>query len=74
MLPSTHCMCTICIFVVNAGIDKKISMASILSHIIHLDTKYLMVKTLAAWDSHTISTCSLQIAEVILQPSQLLVI
>ena len=22
MLPSTHCMCTICIFVVNAGIVK----------------------------------------------------
>ena len=52
MLPSTHCMCTICIFVVNARNVKveskkiEISVASVLSHIIHLDTKYLMVKTL----------------------------
>ena len=34
MLPSTHCMCTICIFVVNARIvkveNKSISVASIL--------------------------------------------
>ena len=37
------------------------SMASIPSHI---DTKYLMVKTLAG--TPTLSTCSLQIAEVIL--------
>ena len=34
MLPSTHCMCTVCIFVVNARIvkveNKNISVASIL--------------------------------------------
>ena len=64
MLPSIHCVCTICIFVVNARIVIKISVASIPSHIIHLDTKYLMVKTLAG--TPTLSTCSLQIAEVIL--------
>ena len=48
MLPSTHCMCTICIFVVKARIVKVENIsASILSHLIHLDTKYLTVKTLA---------------------------
>ena len=45
-------LCTICIFVVNArnlkAENKKlIIMTSVLSHIIHLDMKYLMVKTLA---------------------------
>ena len=47
MLPSTHCMCTICVFVVNARNvkveNKKLNiMTSVLSHIIHLDMKYLM--------------------------------
>ena len=58
MLPSIkHCMCTICIFVLNdynkqiwnVKVENKswISVASVLSHMIHLDTKYLTVKTLA---------------------------
>ena len=58
MLPSTHCMCTICIFVANVKLKMKISVASILSHIIHLDMKYLMGKTLAG--TPTLSTCTLQ--------------
>ena len=41
MLPSTHCMCTICIFVVNGRIvkveNKNISVASILTRYEVLD-------------------------------------
>ena len=68
MLSSTHCMRTICIFIVNATIVKveneNISGYYSKSYNLPIDTKYLMGKTLAG--TPTLSTCSLQMQRFLL--------
>ena len=70
-LPKCYHQLIVCvlyaIFVVNARIVKvkiKISVASIVSRIMYVDTKYLMVKTLA--ETPTLSTSSLQMLRFLL--------